>query len=241
VRRGKKHGPDQVMRVFLVDDHGVVRMGTRSLIEAEDDMTVVGEAATAEECLAGLDEKQTDVVVLDMRLPDMNGVELCHAISARHPDVKLVVLTAFADEWALIGSFLAGASAFVLKSVKGDDLIEAIRHASAGERFVDPETEQRIHSRIGAKTDDLMAKLSPQERSVAHLLARGMTNREIAREMRLAEKTVKNYVSNLLAKMGMRRRSQAAAYVAQVEAVVAQPTQAESWDELSSALVDGLA
>lgn len=229
----------QVMGVFLVDDHAVVRMGTRSLIDTQDDMKVVGEASTAEECLAELETNRADVVVLDVRLPDMSGVDLCREIRARLPDVKLVILTAFADEWALIGSFLAGASAFVLKNVNGDDLIHALRNAYSGGRFVDPDTEQRIQARIGEQTDDLMAKLSPQEKTVAHYLARGMTNREIAREMGLAEKTVKNYVSNLLAKMGMRRRSQAAAYVAQVEAVTEAPTQAESWDELTSALGRG--
>jgi two-component system response regulator DevR len=227
------------MSVFLVDDHAVVRMGTRSLIETQDDMEVVGEASTAAECLDELETNHADIVVLDVRLPDMNGVELCRMLRARHPDVKLVVLTAFADEWALIGSFLAGASAFVLKNVKSDDLIRALRHAFSGDQFVDPDTEQRIQAHIDTQADDLMGKLSPQEKTVAHYLARGMTNREIALEMKLAEKTVKNYVSNLLAKMGMRRRSQAAAYVAHIEAMTEEPTRAESWDELTAALGSG--
>lgn len=221
-------------RVLLVDDHGVVRKGSRSLIEEHDDMEVVAEASTAAECLSALETHRADVVVLDVRLPDMNGVDLCGVVRARYPDIELVFLTAFADEEALVGAFLAGASAFLLKSVRGDDLINAIRLADAGERFVDPDTAERIHTVSAAQSDDVMAKLSSQEAAVAHLLARGLTNREIAGQMNLAEKTVKNYVSNLLAKMGMSRRSQAAAYVARVETAAARSSQAESWEELNT-------
>jgi two-component system response regulator DevR len=236
MRAGTRQRSQPAIGVLLVDDHAVVRMGTRSLVDTQDDMEVVGEASTAAEGLDELETTHADVVVLDVRLPDMNGVELCREIRVRHPETKLVVLTAFADEWALIGSFLAGASAFVLKNVNGRDLIRAIRRASSGDQFVDADTQQRIEAHIGEHADDLMAKLSPQEKTVSHYLARGMTNREIALEMGLAEKTVKNYVSNLLAKMGMRRRSQAAAYVAHVEAMAEEPTRAESWDELTAAL-----
>lgn len=222
--------------IFLVDDHGVVRMGSRSLIDLHDDMEVVGEAGTAQECLDRLETHPADVVILDVRLPDMSGVALCREIHARHHDTRVVMLTAFADDAALVDSFAAGASAFVLKNVRGDDLIAAIRSAHAGERFVDPETAQRIGSDPGETGGSVLARLSPQERRAAHHLAMGKTNREIAEEMGLAEKTVKNYVSNLLSKLGMNRRSEAAARIAYAEATLHRPSCAESWDELRSAL-----
>ena len=224
------------IRVLLVDDHAVVRIGSRALIDSEADMSVVGEASTAAECLIRLEEVDVDVAVLDVRLPDLSGVDLCRAIRDRRPEVNVVMLTAFADDDALMGSFDAGASGFVLKNVRGGDLIVAIRTAHSGRRYVDPSTAERISGQASQRDVDVLKRLSPQEKAVAHYLARGLTNREIAFEMGLAEKTVKNYVSNLLSKLGMARRSQAAARVAYAEATRDLPPYAESWEELRAEL-----
>ncbi|MEX1134664.1 MAG: response regulator transcription factor [Acidimicrobiia bacterium] len=222
------------LRVLLVDDHGVVRAGIKGLVDAEDDMEVVGEASTAEEGLRRVGFDQPHVVVLDVRLPDRSGVEACRDIRSRFPEVKVLMLTSFADEEALISAILAGASGYVLKRVKTTDLIESIRRVGAGESLLDPEMTERLFERLrsGPKDDPLLSKLSKQERTIVEHIAGGMTNRQIAEEMFLAEKTVKNYVSNLLAKMGMSRRSEAAAYVARIEGEHESAESAESWDEV---------
>jgi DNA-binding NarL/FixJ family response regulator len=229
-----KVGPLPKLRVLLVDDHGVVRAGIKGLVDAEGDMEVVGEASTAEEGLRRVGFDQPHVVVLDVRLPDRSGVEACRDIRSRFPEVKVLMLTSFADEEALMSAILAGASGYVLKRVKTTDLIESIRRVGAGESLLDPEMTERLFERLrsGPKDDPLLSKLSKQERTIVEHIAGGMTNRQIAEEMFLAEKTVKNYVSNLLAKMGMSRRSEAAAYVARIEGEHESAESAESWDEV---------
>ena len=220
------------LRVVLVDDHEVVRTGLRSLIDADPDLEVVGEAGTADEAVRRVGYDSPDVVVLDVRLPDGSGIEACREIRSRFPDVKVLMLTSFADEEALMGAILAGASGYVLKRIKGQDLVADIKRVGAGESLLDPEMTDRLFERLrsGPREDPLLATLTNQERVIVGHIAEGMTNKEIAESMFLAEKTVKNYVSNLLTKMGMSRRSEAAAYVARLEAEE-QSIVPESWDE----------
>ncbi len=208
------------IRIVLIDDHEVVRAGIKAMIDAQDDMEVVGEAGTAEDGVRRVGYDEPDVVVLDVRLPDGSGVESCRDIRTRFPDVKVLMLTSFADEEALLAAILAGASGYVLKRVKGTDLVNDIRRVGAGESLLDPEMTEKLFERLrsGPKSDPLLARLSDQEREIVSHIAEGKTNKQIADDMFLAEKTVKNYVSNLLAKMGMSRRSEAAAYVARLDA-----------------------
>jgi DNA-binding NarL/FixJ family response regulator len=221
------------LRIVLVDDHEVVRAGLRALLDAEDGLSVVGEAGSAEEGLRRIGYEEPDVAVLDVRLPDSSGIELCREIRSRHPSVKVLMLTSFADEEALMAAILAGASGFVLKRIKGQDIVADIRRVGAGESLLDPEMTERLFDRIrsGPKDDPLLSKLSHQERTIVLHIAEGLTNRQIAEEMFLAEKTVKNYVSNVLAKMGMSRRSEAAAYVARLEAGREEQASSESWED----------
>jgi len=216
-----------------VDDHEVVRAGLSALIDAQEDMTVVGQAGSAEEGVRRVGFDEPDVVVLDVRLPDASGIEACREIRSRFPDVQVLMLTSFADEDALMAAILAGASGYVLKRIKGDDLVSDIRRVGAGESLLDPEMTDKLFQRLreGPKEDPLLAKLTNQERTIINHIAEGLTNRQIAEKMFLAEKTVKNYVSNLLAKMGMSRRSEAAAYVARLDADT-DAAPAESWEEL---------
>jgi two-component system, NarL family, response regulator DevR len=209
----------------------VVRQGLKSLIDAEDDLEVVGEAGTVEEAVrrAGFDEP--DVVVLDIRLPDGSGIEACREIRARWPETRVLMLTSFADDEALFSSIMAGASGYVLKQIKGSDLLESVRRVGRGESLLDAEMTERVFSRLrGEEAEDpLIAKLSPQERKILDHIAEGLTNRQIAEEMFLAEKTVKNYVSNMLAKLDMGRRSEAAAYAARVQAEREHRYPPEEW------------
>jgi len=208
------------IRIVLIDDHEVVRAGIKAMIDAQDDMEVVGEAGTAEDGVRRVGYDEPDVVVLDVRLPDGSGVESCRDIRTRFPDVKVLMLTSFADEEALLAAILAGASGYVLKRVKGTDLVNDIRRVGVCEALPDPEMTEKLFERLrsGPKSDPLLARLSDQEREIVSHIAEGKTNKQIADDMFLAEKTVKNYVSNLLAKMGMSRRSEAAAYVARLDA-----------------------
>ncbi len=219
------------LRVLLVDDHEVVRTGLKALIDSQDDMTVVGEAGTAEEGIRRVGYDEPDVVVLDVRLPDGSGVEACREIRERFPDVAVLILTSFADEEALMAAIMAGASGYVLKRIKTDELVGDIRRVGAGESLLDPEMTERLFARLrsGQSEDPLLGRLTKQERTIVEHIAAGLTNKQIAEEMYLAEKTVKNYVSNVLAKMGMSRRSEAAAYVARVEAEKGGPELPESW------------
>lgn len=205
------------LRVLLVDDHEVVRAGLRSLIDSQDDMNVVGEAGTAEEGVRRVGFDEPDVVVLDVRLPDASGVEACREIRERFPDVKVLMLTSFADEEALMAAILAGASGYVLKRIKSEELVADIRKVGSGESLLDPEMTDRLFQRLrtGSKEDPLLGQPTKQERAIVEHIADGMTNKQIAEEMFLAEKTVKNYVSTILRKLEVSRRAEAAAYRAE--------------------------
>ena len=209
-------------RVFLLDDHELVRRGIRDLLWAEDDLQVVGEASTADEALERIPQTKPDVAVLDVRLGDdpsgRTGIEVCRELRSNHPEVACVMLTSFADDEALFASIMAGAAGYVLKQIRGADLVGAIRRVARGESLLDPAVTARVLERLRspAAADDPLAGLSPQERRILDLIAEGKTNRQIGEEMYLAEKTVKNYVSHLLAKLGMARRTEAAAYAARL-------------------------
>jgi DNA-binding NarL/FixJ family response regulator len=208
-----------VVRVFLLDDHEVVRRGLRDLLEAEDDITVVGEAGTAEEALNRVPATQPDVAVLDVRLPDGDGIEVCRELRSLFPELRCLMLTSFADDEALLGAVVAGASGYVLKQVRGSDLVDSIRRVAAGDSLLDPTATARVLERFRSvpdEDDDGLGALSPQERRILDLISEGLSNRQIAERMFLAEKTVKNYVSNVLAKLGMSRRTEAAVYAARL-------------------------
>jgi len=206
------------VRIFLVDDHQIAREGVRRLLEATPDLVVVGEAGSAAEARAGVGPARPDVAVLDMRLPDGNGIELCREFRSAHPEVACLILTAFGDDEALAQAVLAGASGYVLKEIQGNQLVSAVRTVASGQSLIDRATKERalfelrrIHQEHAG-----IDRLTPREREILDRIATGMTNRQIAAELFLAEKTVKNYVSNLLAKLGMDRRSEAAAYAARL-------------------------
>ena len=205
-------------RIFLLDDHEIVRRGLRELLEAEDDLVVTGEASTAEEALSRIPGTRPNVAVLDVRLPDGDGVEVCREIRSRNPDIYCLMLTSFADDEALFSAILAGASGYVMKQVRGTDLVDAIRRVAQGQSLLDPAVTARVLERLRTPQapDDDLASLTDQERRILDLIAEGLTNRQIGERMFLAEKTVKNYVSNVLMKLGMNRRSEAAAYAARL-------------------------
>lgn len=205
--------------VFLVDDHEVVRRGVRDLLESSGDVDVVGEAGTVGEALDAVPEAAPDVAVLDVQLPDGTGIELCRELRSDRPDLHVLMLTSFPDDDALLDAVVAGASGYVLKQVRGSDLVDAVTRVAAGESLLDPVLRDRAAQRIrsGPEEDERLKHLTPQERRILDLLADGMTNRQIADEMYLAEKTIKNYVSNLLAKMGMSRRTEAAVFAARLD------------------------
>ena len=210
------------VRVFLLDDHELVRRGIRDLLWAEEDLMVVGEASTAAEALERVPQTKPDVAVLDVRLGEeadgMSGIEVCRELRSAHPEVACVMLTSYADDEALFASIMAGASGYVLKQIRGADLVNAVRRVAAGESLLDPAATARVFDRLRQplQLDDPLSGLSPQERRILDLIAEGKTNRQIGEAMYLAEKTVKNYVSHLLAKLGMERRAEAAAYAARL-------------------------
>jgi two-component system response regulator DevR len=210
------------VRILLLDDHELVRRGIRELLSNEDDLEVVGEAATAAEALTRIVSTRAEVALLDVRLGDdsdgVSGIEVCRDIRAAHPNVACVMLTSFADDEALFASIMAGAAGYLLKQVRGNDLVNALRRVAAGESLLDPAVTARVLERLRNPPveDDPLAGLTSQERRILDLITDGKTNRQIGEEMFLAEKTVKNYVSRLLAKLGMARRSEAAAYGARV-------------------------
>jgi two-component system response regulator DevR len=210
--------PAEPTRVFLLDDHEVVRRGLREMVDAESDLEVVGEASTAEEALARIPPTRPDVAVLDVRLPDGNGVEVCREIRSRHSEIQCLILTSFADDEALFQAIMAGASGYLLKQIKGPDIVDGIRRVALGQSLLDPSVTSRVLDRLraGPEEDERLASLTEQERRILDLIAQGLTNRQIAQSVHLAEKTVKNYVSNLLAKLGMERRTQAAVYAARL-------------------------
>jgi DNA-binding NarL/FixJ family response regulator len=204
--------------VFLMDDHEVVRQGVRALLESTGEIVVVGEAANAQEALARIPAVRPDVAVLDVRVPDGNGIEVCRDVRSAH-DTRCLILTSYSDDEALFEAIMAGASGYVLKQVRGNELISAVKRVAAGESLLDPAITGRVLERLRkpAHEDDRLSSLTPQERRILHLIADGMTNRQIANEMHLAEKTIKNYVSNLLAKLGMERRTEAAVFATKLE------------------------
>ncbi len=204
--------------VFLLDDHEIVRRGVRELLEAEPDIEVVGEAGTAESALARIPALRPDVAVLDVRLPDGDGVSVCREIRSRLPEVACLMLTSFGDDEALFDAIMAGAAGYVLKQIRGTDLVGAVRAVASGQSLLDPEAASRVMRRMRdrAGRSDPLAGLTGQERRILELIGEGLTNRQIGERMFLAEKTVKNYVSGLFAKLGMERRTQAAAYAARV-------------------------
>jgi DNA-binding NarL/FixJ family response regulator len=205
--------------VFLLDDHEIVRRGVRELLEAEPDIAVIGEAGTAESALARIPALRPDVAVLDIRLPDGDGVSVCREIRSRLPEVACLMLTSFGDDEALFDAIMAGAAGYVLKQIRGTDLVGAVRTLAAGGSLLDPEAASRVMRRMRdqAVRRDPLSELTGQERRILELIGEGLTNRQIGERMFLAEKTVKNYVSAVFAKLGMERRTQAAAYAARLQ------------------------
>ena len=206
------------IKVFLLDDHEIVRRGVKDMLEAESDITVIGEAGTAASALARIPALRPDVAVLDVRLPDGDGVTVCREIRSRMPEVACLMLTSFGNDEALFDAIMAGAAGYVLKQIRGTDLVGAVRTVASGESMLDPEAASKVLARMrdqATKTDPL-AGLTPQERRILELIGEGLTNRQIGEQMYLAEKTVKNYVSSLFAKLGVERRTQAAVYASRV-------------------------
>ncbi len=204
------------IRIFVLDDHELVRTGLQTLLECEEDMEVVGQAATAQLGLEGIADLQPDVAILDVRLPDGSGIEVCREIRSNFPDIACLMLTSYADDEALFSAIMAGAAGYVLKEIGGSDLIGDIRRVSQGASLIDSNLSKEIFDRLrqSQKTEARLSSLSPQERKVLDLIAQGRSNRQIAEEIFLAEKTVKNYVSSLLSKLGMQRRTEAGVYAA---------------------------
>ncbi len=202
--------------VFLLDDHEIVRRGLRDLLEGEGDIVVVGEASTEDEAVGRVLALDPDVAVLDVRLQDGNGIAACREIRSRHPRTACLILTSFTDDEALFEAIMAGAAGYVLKQIRTNDLIDAVRRVASGQNLLDPAVTERVLERLrrGPEEDERIARLSQQERQVLTLLAEGLTNRQIAERLYLAEKTIKNYVTSVLTKMGMARRTEAAVYAA---------------------------
>ena len=205
--------PPPKIRVFLLDDHEVVRDGIRHLLSAEDDLEVVGEAGTAQEAIDRIPPLAPDVAVLDVRLPDSSGVEVCREVRSLVPNLACLMLTSFADDEALFDAVMAGASGYVLKEIRGRDLVSDIRKVASGHSLIEGDLAAQVMDRIRGQQDGgVNDRLTPQEERILEYIAEGLTNRQIADAMYLAEKTVKNYVSNMLAKLGMSRRTEAAVY-----------------------------
>ena len=206
--------PGPKLRVFLLDDHELVRRGVRELLEGEGDIEVVGEASTAAEALARVPAVRPDVAVLDVRLPDGDGVTVCRDLRSQFPDLACLMLTSFSDDDALLGAVMAGAAGYVLKDIRGGDLVGAVRTVAGGGSLLDARSTAHVLSRLREKKAvDPLDVLTEQERKILDLIGEGLTNRQIGERMYLAEKTVKNHVSSLLSKLGLQRRTQAAVLV----------------------------
>jgi DNA-binding NarL/FixJ family response regulator len=203
---------------FLLDDHEVVRQGVRALLEASGEITVVGEASTAAEALARIPAVRPDVAVLDVRLPDGNGIEVCREVRSSI-GTNCLMLTSYSDDEALFEAIMAGAAGYVLKQIRGNELLSAVKRVAAGESLLDPAVTGKVLERLRRPSaeDERLSRLTPQERRILALIADGMTNRQIANELHLAEKTIKNYVSNMLTKLGMERRTEAAVFATKLE------------------------
>ena len=206
-----------MIRVFLLDDHEVVRQGVRAALEAESDLTVVGEAADPDEAIDTIAACSPDVAVLDVRLGHGSGIDVCREITSEFPEVNSLILTSFDSDRALVDAGLAGAAGFVLKQIRSTELIDASRNVAAGRRLLDDAEGRLAMRRLRDSEEGRLLDLTPQERQIFEHIGNGLTNRQIAAEMYLAEKTVKNYVSNVLAKLGMSRRTEAAALSARLD------------------------
>ncbi|HEY5354355.1 MAG TPA: response regulator transcription factor [Streptosporangiaceae bacterium] len=211
-------GNGTAIRVFLLDDYEIVRRGVRNLLDAEPGITVVGEAETAAASLVRIPALKPDVAILDIRLPDGDGVTVCRDLRSSMPQLACLMLTSYADDEALFGAIMAGAAGYVLKQIRGNDLVAAVRTVASGQSLLDPDAAGRVIRRMRdtAAAADPLAGLTDQERRILALIGEGLTNRQIGARLFLAEKTVKNYVSGLFAKLGMQRRAQAAAYATRV-------------------------
>ncbi|MFM8621559.1 MAG: response regulator [Candidatus Nanopelagicaceae bacterium] len=224
-----------MIRVAIVDDHELVRRGLTDLIESDSKLEVVAQAGSTFDGLQIIKKYLPDVAILDVRLPDGNGVELCREVQSQVPGVKVIMLTSYADDEALLGAILAGASGYVLKDIKGEIFLKSIHKVAAGESILDPNAAERVKERLrktGSPAADI-ADLSEQERKIIALIGEGLTNRQIAEQMFIAEKTVKNYVSSMLAKLGLERRTQAASLVTRVglrpDSQSDFPNNAQTW------------
>lgn len=215
------------LSVMLVDDHEIVRQGLSALLAAEEDIEVVAEAGSGRQAVDFARIHEPDVIVMDVRMPDGGGVEACRDIKSERPETQVIMLTSFSDDEALFNSIMAGAAGFVLKQIRGNDLVQAIRTVGAGDSLLDPGVTKRVLERLRkAKFDDRdprLARLSPQEERIVDLIADGMTNREIGEAIHLSDKTVKNYVSSILQKLEVTRRAEAASYVTRARAEQARP------------------
>jgi DNA-binding NarL/FixJ family response regulator len=218
---GERTGTDGPVRVFLLDDHEVVRRGVRDLLDDEPDITVVGEASTAEQALVRVPALRPQVAVLDVRLPDGDGVTVCRELRSRMPELACLMLTSFDDEEALLDSIMAGASGYVLKQIQGSDLVSAVRTVARGQSLLDPSATTRLMARLRGGQEkqepEALPGLTDREREILALIGEGLTNRQIGRRLYLAEKTVKNHISRLLAKLGVERRVQAAVIASQLQ------------------------
>lgn len=208
------------VRVFLLDDHEVVRRGLKELLESDGSIEVVGEAATVAQANARIPAVRPDVAILDARLPDGSGIEVCRHVRSADPSIRAIILTSFDDDDALFSSIMAGAAGYILKQVSGEDLLAAVHKVADGAALLDPQVTERVMTRLrqGEKDEpDELKSLSPQERRILDLVAEGLTNRQIGEKLFLAEKTVKNYMSSILNKLGLERRTQAAVFASKLQ------------------------
>ncbi|MCQ4199500.1 response regulator transcription factor [Streptomyces coelicoflavus] len=218
----ERPGPGDPIRVFLLDDHEVVRRGVRDLLDDEPDITVVGEAGTVEQALVRVPALRPHVAVLDVRLPDGDGVGVCRELRSRMPELACLMLTSFDDEEALLDSIMAGAAGYVLKQIQGSDLVSAVRTVAAGQSLLDPSAATKLMARLRGEqakeeAPEALPGLTDREREILALIGEGLTNRQIGQRLYLAEKTVKNHISRLLAKLGVERRIQAAVIATQAQ------------------------
>ncbi|MFB7669342.1 response regulator [Kitasatospora sp. NPDC056138] len=215
----ERTGAERPVRVFLLDDHEVVRRGVQDLLDAEPGLTVIGEAATAEQALARVPALRPDVAVLDVRLPDSDGVSVCRELRSTMPDLACLMLTSFDDEEALLDAIMAGAAGYVLKQISGTDLVSAVRTVASGQSLLDPGAATRLMARLRGESQaprqPVLPALTDREQEILVLVGEGLTNRQIGERLYLAEKTVKNHISRLLAKLGVERRVQAAVIASQ--------------------------